>query len=943
MSLTDDNRSQTKFYQEDIVQHNARPNVYGVVQRCWHDAEDYPPVASPSDPLLRPLKRGEVGVSFFPDHLRDILSESDFTLVDRLFEPGHLCKRSVEDMQSGIVVGVDVRLKAQHAISGVLIDEWKTVDDLDMVMDVSVGDYVTYNHWIGQVQGMFDESIVEIADGQLVRLPEISARLTVGDKGSDILPAPVPNSQGIFAFFMRNARPSQADTVVAVKHTVLAVAWMAVDQSLTPAEAAGRQRPPRFWHSDDLNKLTLLRGLSDRIVRVGDKVTLKSTPPELITKHGRDDELSGTIKVAHCMVKETQTTVKVLWQDGTVDTLKSTELIPYLNPDEYDCWPGDHVVWKNEDGKRPAVVQSVNATERTASILLPDSTCELASVLELDPHGSDPNLGNAPEAFGVRRGDYVFIHREGTTNGCEVPKVPRIGELEEWAREPPFVEEDGQLGGWRRELDTIGSQIAQARGKELLDDGAVHRPSKDSRSFNWFGEVLNLRLDGLIEVYLPDDSVAVVPLQRLTRLHDGLEQLEDMWNEGFSDSQSFEGEYEGEDVHHHHHHHHHQGEGAVEIQYDDGTWQAYDGDDGDDWEEESADGETDDSSMDVDDQTTIQTPPQSVTTPATVAGLAMPIISPTTSADQTPTSRLSPSFEPREDEPKDNERVVTNEEKEDDSPWKRFSILESAPVDHAFYGTPPAQPSKPFLGRLSKEYRVLSSSLPESIIVRAYEDRTDLLRSLIIGPENTPYEDAPFVIDWMLDSNFPQSPPIAHFLSWTNGNGRVNPNLYEEGKVCLSILGTWAGDRSESWSAARSSLLQAFVSIQGLVLVKEPWFCEPAYEKLRGTEEGMVNSRLYSEKAYVLSRGFVRRALEIPLGGLEEEMNEIYFSFGRLEKVIRTARRLIEKSKLPSRDGEEDKESAVPRLTAGGMITLTRTLDKLEAIRRAPPQLSTHS
>ena len=47
-------------------------------------------------------------------------------------------------------------------------------------------------------------------------------------------------------------------------------------------------------------------------------------------------------------------------------------------------------------------------------------------------------------------------------------------------------------------------------------------------------------------------------------------------------------------------------------------------------------------------------------------------------------------------------------------------------------------------------------------------------------------------------------------------------NLYEEGKVCLSILGTWAGDKSESWSASRSSLLQALVSIQGLVLVKEP-------------------------------------------------------------------------------------------------------------------------
>jgi ubiquitin-protein ligase len=29
--------------------------------------------------------------------------------------------------------------------------------------------------------------------------------------------------------------------------------------------------------------------------------------------------------------------------------------------------------------------------------------------------------------------------------------------------------------------------------------------------------------------------------------------------------------------------------------------------------------------------------------------------------------------------------------------------------------------------------------------------------------------------------------------------GRCNPNLYEDGKVCLSILGTWQGEKSESW------------------------------------------------------------------------------------------------------------------------------------------------
>jgi ubiquitin-conjugating enzyme E2 O len=37
-------------------------------------------------------------------------------------------------------------------------------------------------------------------------------------------------------------------------------------------------------------------------------------------------------------VKETMTRVTVLWQDGASEVLDTKELIPYLNPDEYDCW-----------------------------------------------------------------------------------------------------------------------------------------------------------------------------------------------------------------------------------------------------------------------------------------------------------------------------------------------------------------------------------------------------------------------------------------------------------------------------------------------------------------------------------------------------------------------------------------------------------------------------
>lgn len=45
----------------------------------------------------------------------------------------------------------------------------------------------------------------------------------------------------------------------------------------------------------------------------------------------------------------------------------------------------------------------------------------------------------------------------------------------------------------------------------------------------------------------------------------------------------------------------------------------------------------------------------------------------------------------------------------------------------------------------------------------------------------------------------------------------------------VSLLGTWSGRGSENWDAAHSSLLQLFVSIQGLILVPKPYFLEAGY------------------------------------------------------------------------------------------------------------------
>jgi ubiquitin-conjugating enzyme E2 O len=156
--------------------------------------------------------------------------------------------------------------------------------------------------------------------------------------------------------------------------------------------------------------------------------------------------------------------------------------------------PGDHVLWKNEEERQAGVVQSINAQERTALVLLADGRTQLVPVLELDVHGTDSALGDPQAGYGVRRGDLVFIHREGTTNGCEMPLVPSIGELEAWVHEH-IVDEHGELGGWQKEMDAIGQKIAHARGKEAVVQGEVVTSRTDS-SLNWFGEVAHVSIAG---------------------------------------------------------------------------------------------------------------------------------------------------------------------------------------------------------------------------------------------------------------------------------------------------------------------------------------------------------------------------------------------------------------------------------------------------------------
>ncbi len=86
----------------------------------------------------------------------------------------------------------------------------------------------------------------------------------------------------------------------------------------------------------------------------------------------------------------------------------------------------------------------------------------------------------------------------------------------------------------------------------------------------------------------------------------------------------------------------------------------------------------------------------------------------------------------------------------------------------------------------------------------------DLFSVMILGPARTPYEDGLFFFDVQLGMSYPSSPPSVHYVSYCSD--RLNPNLYEDGKVCVSLLGTWQGRVSHTEIGSSSMWILPFVS-----------------------------------------------------------------------------------------------------------------------------------
>ena len=93
--------------------------------------------------------------------------------------------------------------------------------------------------------------------------------------------------------------------------------------------------------------------------------------------------------------------------------------------------------------------------------------------------------------------------------------------------------------------------------------------------------------------------------------------------------------------------------------------------------------------------------------------------------------------------------------------------------------------------------------------------------AMIVGPEGTVYEGGYYLFSLDFPPTYPEAPPKATY--WTNdGVTRFNPNLYKNGKVCISLLNTWKGEQWTSCQSLRSVLLNLCMLLVDNPLLNEP-------------------------------------------------------------------------------------------------------------------------
>lgn len=141
--------------------------------------------------------------------------------------------------------------------------------------------------------------------------------------------------------------------------------------------------------------------------------------------------------------------------------------------------------------------------------------------------------------------------------------------------------------------------------------------------------------------------------------------------------------------------------------------------------------------------------------------------------------------------------------------------------------------SKTTIKRLVKDIKDIKNKPLTEHGIHYIHDDSNILQgyALLIGPKDTPYFGGYYFFEMVYPKDYPYNPPKVKYC--TNAGGvRFNPNLYENGNVCISILNTWHGDQWSSCQTITSVLLSLIT-----LLVNNPLINEPGVEMIKNNND----------------------------------------------------------------------------------------------------------
>lgn len=178
--------------------------------------------------------------------------------------------------------------------------------------------------------------------------------------------------------------------------------------------------------------------------------------------------------------------------------------------------------------------------------------------------------------------------------------------------------------------------------------------------------------------------------------------------------------------------------------------------------------------------------------------------------------------------------------------------------------------------RLMKELKVIKES--KEMYLDMSEDNMKQFKIMFFGPSDSVFHNGVFLFQFDIPDNYPFEVPKVTFLTGGIVNGRMHPNLYKEGKVCLSILNTWGG---REWSPLLT-IEKVVLTIKGL-LDDNPISHEPGFENKKDSYYN-VYSTYYSLKSISGVYDYYKEYKDKPFGEIIK--NYVKENYSDIDKKI---------------------------------------------------------